>query len=99
MTGQWKVHNSIAGNEGDEECAFTQTEKELAGSCKSDQSTVQITGTIDDKKQTWKYESEYNGTALTLIYTATVDDIAKISGTVEVQPFGVTGEFTATPSK
>jgi hypothetical protein len=36
---------------------------------------------------------------LTLTYTATLDDSGKIAGSVEVQPFGVTGEFTATASK
>jgi hypothetical protein len=36
---------------------------------------------------------------LTLVYTATLDDSGKIAGIVEVQPFGVTGDFTATPSK
>jgi hypothetical protein len=26
LTGQWTVHNSIAGNESDQECKFVQTE-------------------------------------------------------------------------
>ena len=98
MTGRWNVHNKIAGNESDQLCTLTQTEKVLTGSCKSDQSTVEVTGNIDEKKLTWQYKSEYNGTPLTLIYTATMDDPAKITGAVEVQPFGVTGEFTAVPA-
>ncbi len=98
LTGRWSVHNKIAGNESDQLCTLTQTEKVLSGSCKSDQSTVEVTGSVDAKKLTWQYKSEYNGTPLTLIYTATVDDPAKISGAVEVQPFGVTGEFTAIPA-
>ena len=48
---------------------------------------------------TWKYESEYNGSPLTLTYTGTLDDSGKIAGSVDVDPFGVTGDFTATPSK
>ncbi len=60
---------------------------------------VQITGSIDGTKLTWKYDSDYNGTPLTLTYTATLDDSGKIAGSVEVQPFGVTGDFTASPSK
>jgi hypothetical protein len=98
LTGRWSVHNKIAGNESDQLCTWTQTEKVLSGSCKSDQSTVEVTGSVDAKKLTWQYKSEYNGTPLTLIYTATVDDPAKITGAVEVQPFGVTGEFTAVPA-
>ena len=39
---------------------------------------------------------DYNGSPLTLTYTATLDDSGKIAGNVEVDPFGVTGDFTAT---
>jgi hypothetical protein len=99
ITGRWSVHNSIAGNESDQECKFVQTDNEVTGSCKSADKEVQITGSLDGKKVTWKHESEYNGSALTLTYTATLDDSKKISGSVEVQPYGVTGDFTATPSK
>jgi hypothetical protein len=99
LTGQWNVHNSIAGNESDQKCTFTLNDKDLTGSCKSGENTVQITGSLDGNKLTWKYNSDYNGTQLTLIYAATLDDSGKIAGTVEVQPFGVTGDFTATPSK
>jgi hypothetical protein len=99
LTGQWSVHNNIAGNESDQDCKFVQTDDKLTGSCKSADKEVQITGSLDGKKVTWTYESEYNGSPLTLTYTATLDDSGKISGSVDVQPFGVTGEFTATPSK
>jgi hypothetical protein len=76
-----------------------QTDDKLTGTCKSADKEVQITGGLEGKKVTWKYESDYNGSPLTLTYTATLDDSEKISGSVEVQPFGVTGDFTATPSK
>jgi hypothetical protein len=99
LTGQWTIHNNIAGNESDQECKFVQTETKLIGTCKSDEMEVQITGRIDGNKVTWKYESEYNGSPLTLTYTATLDDSGKIAGSVDVDPFGVTGDFTATPSK
>jgi len=99
MTGPWKIHNSIAGNESDQQCKFVQAENKLSGSCKTEDKDVQISGSLDGKKITWKYESEYNGSPLTMIYAATIEDASKIAGSVEVQPYGVTGEFTATPSK
>ncbi|SRR6266568_1084272 len=99
VTGQWSIHNSIAGNESDQECKFVQTDNKLTGSCKSADKDVPVTGSIDGKKVTWSYEMDYNGSPLTLTYTATLDDSDKISGSVEVQPFAVTGDFTATPSK
>ena len=99
LTGQWTVHNSIAGNESDQECKFVQTENKLTGTCGVEEQEVRITGSIDGNKVTWKYESEYNGSPLTLTYTGTLDDSGKIAGSVDVDPFGVTGDFTATPSK
>jgi hypothetical protein len=99
LTGQWNIHNSIAGNENEQECKLIQTDNKISGTCKSEDKEVKITGSLDGKKLTWQYESEYNGNPLTLVYTATLDDSDKIAGSVEVQPFGVTGDFTATPSK
>lgn len=99
LTGNWSIHNSIVGNESDQACKFVQTDNKLAGTCKSDETEVKITGTVDGKKVTWSYESEYNGSPLTLVYTTTIGDTDKLAGSVEVQPMGVTGDFTATPSK
>jgi hypothetical protein len=98
LTGRWSIHNSIAGNESDLECKFAQADNKITGSCKSDKE-VQITGSVDGKKVSWKYDTEFNGSPLTLTYTATFDDSKKITGKVEVQPYGVTGDFTATPLK
>ena len=99
LTGEWSIHNSIAGNESDQACKFVQTESKLTGTCKSQDKDVDVTGNLDGNKVTWKYDMDYNGSTLTLVYTATLDDSGKISGSVEVQPFSVTGDFTATPSK
>ncbi len=100
LTGQWSIHNSIAGNDSDQQCTFSVADNKISGSCKGgNDKTLQVTGSIDGDKLTWKYEVDYNGSPLTLVYTATGGDAAKITGSVEVQPFGVTGDFSATPSK
>ena len=99
LTGQWTIHNSIAGNESDQECKFVQTEKKLTGTCKGNDKDLPITGSIDGNKLTWTFDSEYNGSPITLTYTATLDDSGKIAGNVNVDPFGVSGDFTAAPSK
>src|SRR5260370_517661 len=97
LTGKWTIHNSIAGNENDQECKLVVTDNKITGSCKSQDKDLPVTGTVDGNKVAWQFQSEYNGSPLTLIYKATLDDSKKIAGTVEVQPYGVTGEFTATP--
>ncbi|HEX4284187.1 MAG TPA: hypothetical protein VHZ28_03785 [Terracidiphilus sp.] len=100
MTGQWTIHQTIANNESDQECKFVQTDNTITGTCKSmEGKDLTVTGSVDGNKVTWKYDSEYNGSPLTLVYSATVDDPAKIAGNVDVQPFNVSGDFTATPSK
>ena len=99
LTGQWTVHNSIAGNENDQECNFVQTGDKLTGTCKDTDKEVKVTGSIDGNKVTWKYDSDFNGTPISLTYTATLDDSGKIAGSVTVDPFGVSGDFTAAPSK
>lgn len=99
LTGQWKIHQNIAGNENDQECTFTVADNKISGNCKSEDKTLPLTGSLDGNKATWQYETDYNGSPLTIIYTATLDTPDKITGTVEVQPFGVSGDFTAIPSK
>lgn len=99
LTGKWAVHQSIAGNDNDSECSFIQSDTKLTGTCKGQDKDLDIKGTIEANKVAWQYETDYNGTPLTVKFTGTLDDSGKITGTVDVDPFGVSGDFTATPSK
>lgn len=98
LSGKWKVHSNVAGNESDSDCTFTQTGNDLAGTCSTDKDPVKIAGKVDGKKVSWSYKSDYNGTALTITLTGTIDG-DKITGDENVDPFAVTGDFTATRSK
>lgn len=100
LTGKYKIHTSIAGNDNDMTCTFTQKDSELTGTCQSEQQgALAITGKVDGKKVNWSYKSDYNGSPLTVRYEAVVDDATKFSGTTEVAEFGVSGDFTATQDK
>ena len=99
LTGKWKIHQTVAGNESDSDCTFTQKENELTGSCTADQGSGKVTGKIDGNKVSWSYESEYNGSPLTVKFAGTLDPTGKIAGSVTVEQFGVDGDFTATPVK
>jgi hypothetical protein len=99
ISGNWKVHNSISGSESDQDCTLSQNGKELTGTCKGENGEVKLMGSVDGNKINWKYDSEYNGTPLTLTYAGTLDDSGAIKGDVNVDPFGVSGDFTATPVK
>jgi hypothetical protein len=99
LTGKWKIHQTVAGNESDSDCTFTQKDNELTGSCTADQGSGKITGKVDGNKISWSYETEYNGSPLTVKFTGTLDSAGKIAGSVTVEQFGVDGDFTATPVK
>ena len=99
LAGKWTLHYNISGNEGDLACTFEQTENDFTGTCKGDQGDVSVTGKVDATKVTFQYKAEYNGDPLTVIYTGKLESPSKVSGTVDVQPMGVDGDFTLTQSK
>lgn len=100
LSGQWSMHSSVSGTDWDQQCTFVLTDQKLTGTCKpTDTKEVQISGTSDGKTVSWTQPSEYNGDALTLTYTAKIDDKGALKGTVDVAPYGATGDFTATPVK
>lgn len=99
LNGKWHVQFSIAGNDNDQDCTFTQKDNDLTGACTSDKGAVDITGKVDGKKVTWSYKSEYNGNPLTVNFEGTLNADNKIAGTVTVPEYSVDGEFTATQPK
>jgi hypothetical protein len=100
LSGKWEVHSNVAGNESDVECTFIQKDNDLGGSCATDNGDKPLTGKVDGAKITWSYDSEYEGTPLTVKYSGTIDSAAaKLSGSVSVEQFGVDGDFTAALSK
>src|SRR5260370_21561599 len=98
VDGKWKVVSTIAGNESTVDCTIKQTGADLSGTCTGQQGDVKITGKVDGATVTWSYTSEYNGTELSIKYSGKLAD-GKITGDATVDPFGVSGDFTATPEK
>ena len=56
---------------------------------------MNIAGKVNGKNVAWSYTTVYNGTTLTMKHTGILDS-GKVTGTVQVAPFGMEGEFTAT---
>lgn len=95
VVGKWNVATSIAGNDGSIKCTFTQNEAALTGTCTGDDGDHALTGKVDGNKVTWQYKMDYNGQPLTLVFTGTVNAEDQFDGTVEVDPMGVSGDFSA----
>ena len=99
LAGNWKLYSNIQGHESDLACTFTQTNDQIAGTCNSERGVLAVTGKVSEKQVTLQYKTEYQGDELTVVYTGKVESPEKFAGTVNVQPLGVDGEFTATLAK
>jgi len=101
LTGPWRITGEIAGNPISTVCTFTQDGAKLAGSCVRAQAPdrkLSLTGQVQDGKVRFEYGVDVQGQALTIVYTGTFASPRELKGTVEAQPAGVTGTFTAAPA-
>jgi hypothetical protein len=99
VSGRWDVSANIGGTASNITCTFTQKDTDLTGSCETDQTPHEVTGKVDGKTVTWQFKTDYEGQTLTVIYSGTLDSPDKFDGTVDVQPLGVSGDFSATRAK
>jgi hypothetical protein len=99
LEGKWSIHASVGGSDSEALCTFTQKETVLTGNCADNAGTFELNGKVDDKKVTWSYKTLYNGSPLLVEYEGTWDPTGKMSGTVNVPDYAVSGEFSATQSK
>jgi hypothetical protein len=99
LPGTWKLSGDVMGNPVNTTCTIKQAGATLSGSCTNDSGNpFAITGEVKDGKFTFKYASDYQGQPLTIVHTGTIASPTQLKGTIEVQPMGVTGTFTATPA-
>jgi hypothetical protein len=99
LSGTWQIKGDVMGNPIDQSCTLTQTGATLGGSCVGNTGEkLDLTGEVKDGKAVFRFKSDYQGTPLTIVYTATSASAKQLKGTVEVQPMGVSGTFTAAPA-
>jgi hypothetical protein len=96
VSGKWKIDGDVQGNAVQESCTLKLDGDKVTGSCKGiGDKSWDVTGTFDGKKVVFAHGGEYNGDALTLTYTGTLDENGALKGTIDVKPFDVSGDFTA----
>ena len=99
IAGTWQIKGEVAGNALNSTCTIVVAEAKVSGSCKNSEGKVDpIFGEVKDGKVTFEHGGEYQGQELKIIYTATLPSAKEMKGTIEVKPFDVSGEFTATPA-
>ncbi len=99
ISGTWQIHINVAGNESDRPCTFVQNGSDLTGTCPAERGEIKLTGQIKDKRVTWSYKTEYEGSPITVKYDGKLESPTKMTGTVNVAEYGADGDFTAILSK
>ena len=98
VTGTWRITGDVQGNAVNELCTLKQAGAAITGSCTAESGQAYpVTGEVKDGKVTFRHGGEYQGQALTLTYSGMLAT-KPLKGTIDVQPFGVSGDFTATPA-
>ena len=98
VPGTWKITGDVVGNPLNETCTLKQAGTLVTGSCTGETGgPYEVTGDVKDGKVTFKHAGDYQGTALIITYAGTLA-AGQLKGSVDVQPFGVTGTFTAAPA-
>ena len=94
VTGSWRLSLNVNGNTYGMLCTFQQDGEKLSGNCKSTESENPLSGQVQGQKITWQHQTPYNGDTLTLTYSGIIGSTNEIKGTIDVQPYAVTGDFT-----
>lgn len=98
VTGNWSLTGDVAGTQVIETCNLTQKSTVLTGSCNTSTGKYDTTGKIDGKTVTFKHGGNYQGTDLNMTYTGKLGTDGAMTGTIDVEPFNVTGSFSAKKS-
>ena len=99
LAGRWKFTSEVSGTNWEQICTFKQAGTVLSGNCLGEGDVVNpLTGESKDGKITFEHPSNYQGTAITIIFTGAAEKPGELKGTILVKPFDATGTFTAAPA-
>ncbi len=100
VSGTWQVTGDVVGNPVNEICTLKLADAKITGTCRTAGAakSYDVTGAVKDGKITFSHGGEYEGQPLTLTYTGTMASAKSLTGSIDVQPFGVSGQFTAAPA-
>lgn len=99
ISGTWVIKGDVAGNPLNSTCTLVSADAKISGTCTNSEGKVDpIVGEVKDGKVVFEHGGDYQGQELKIIYTATLPSATEMKGTIEVKPFDVSGEFTATPA-
>jgi len=101
LGGTLKFTNEVQGVSWSEVCTFKQTGTAMGGSCVGDAGTpMTITGEVKGDSVTFQHPSEYQGQAITIIFSGVIEKAGGLKkGAIFVKPLDAAGTFTAEPER
>jgi hypothetical protein len=100
LAGSYKFTNEVQGVSWSEVCTFKQTGTTMGGSCVGDAGTpFAITGEVKGDSVTFQHGGEYQGQAITIIFSGTIEKSELKKGSIFVKPLDASGTFTTEPEK
>jgi hypothetical protein len=93
VSGSWAVSGAVHGNPVVFSCTLKQEGGTVTGTAKVQETEKPVTGTVQDKAVTFKFEVDHNGAPLEMVFTGTLGTDKEMSGSIAVS--GASGEFTA----
>lgn len=95
LSGTWSLSGDVQGVGVEETCIVVQQEIALTGSCDTSSGKYDLKGKLDGKTATFTHGGKYQGSDLMITYTGKVAADGTMTGTIDVDPFNVTGSFSA----
>lgn len=96
VAGLWNITGDVSGVAVVEACTFAVADTgAITGSCDVQGTKWPTTGTVKGNEVSFTHSGKYNGDDYTIMYKGKLDKGA-LSGTMDVDPFSVSGSFNAT---
>lgn len=96
VAGTWNISGDVSGVAVVEACTFAvAADGALTGSCDVQGTKWPTTGSVKADTVTFTHSGKYNGDDYTIVYHGKLDKGA-LTGGMDVDPFGVSGSFSAT---
>jgi hypothetical protein len=93
VSGAWKLEGDIAGVHINRVCTIKQADTKISGACKNPTNELALSGEVNGSNVTWSYDTEYEGSKITLVFKGTLEAGSSMKGKIETA--GTTGDFTA----
>src|SRR5215204_532363 len=87
VTGTWQIKGDVMGAPLTSVCTLKQEGTALTGSCSNDGgAAADVKGEVKDGKVTFSHGGDYEGQALTVVYSGTLVSPTELKGTITVNP-------------